>query len=251
MFAKLIVVLVLTSSTQAFAAGGAALDHAEIDPGNIASLQRGARNFMNYCSGCHSAKYVRYKTIGKYLELSEEQLIDNLMFNAEKTFETINTSMPAGSAERWFGVAPPDLSLMARSKGADYIYSFLRGFYVDPDSPTGVDNTVLPGTSMPHVLWELQGFQAAKISEHTDEGATTAAFRWVRTAQRRIARRRGLRRVRTRHRKFPGVYRGTNSFRAPQAGRLGADVPDLFLDHRRNAQEANLEGRQVDGSNTQ
>ena len=103
--------------SQSFAAGGAALDHADIDPGNKASLQRGARNFMNYCSGCHSAKYVRFNTIGKYLELSEEQLIENLMFNAEKTFETINTSMPAGSAERWFGTAPPDLSLMARAKG--------------------------------------------------------------------------------------------------------------------------------------
>ena len=176
MITRIAALLALIASAQAFAAGGAALEHAEIDPGNIASLQRGARNFMNYCSGCHSAKYVRYTTIGKYLELSEEQLIDNLMFNAEKTFETINTSMPTQSAERWFGVAPPDLSLMARSKGVDYIYSFLKGFYVDPDSPTGVDNTVLPGTSMPHVLWELQGFQAAKFSEHMEGGATTLEF---------------------------------------------------------------------------
>ena len=176
MITRIATLLVLIASAQAFAAGGAALEHAEIDPGNIASLQRGARNFMNYCSGCHSAKYVRYTTIGKYLELSEEQLIDNLMFNAEKTFETINTSMPTQSAERWFGVAPPDLSLMARSKGVDYIYSFLKGFYVDPDSPTGVDNTVLPGTSMPHVLWELQGFQAAKFSEHLEGGATSLEF---------------------------------------------------------------------------
>jgi ubiquinol-cytochrome c reductase cytochrome c1 subunit len=176
MITRIATLLVLIASAQAFAAGGAALEHAEIDPGNIASLQRGARNFMNYCSGCHSAKYVRYTTIGKYLELSEEQLIDNLMFNAEKTFETINTSMPTQSAERWFGVAPPDLSLMARSKGVDYIYSFLKGFYVDPDSPTGVDNTVLPGTSMPHVLWELQGFQAAKFSEHMEGGATSLEF---------------------------------------------------------------------------
>ena len=174
--AKLALVLALFASPKAFAAGGAALEHADIDPGNIASLQRGARNFMNYCSGCHSAKYVRYKTIGKYLELSEEQLIDNLMFNAEKTFETINTAMPVGSAERWFGVAPPDLSLMARSKGADYIYSFLKGFYLDPDSPTGVDNTVLAGTSMPHVLWELQGYQDAMFSEHKEDGITTVTF---------------------------------------------------------------------------
>lgn len=146
----------------------AAVEDAHIDPGNIASLQRGARNFMNYCSGCHSAKYVRFNTIGKYLELSEEQLVDNLMFNADKTFETIRVAMPAADATRWFGKVPPDLSLMARAKGADYIYSYLRGFYVDPDSPTGVDNVVLPGTSMPDILWELQGYQAAVFDEHSE-----------------------------------------------------------------------------------
>ena len=158
------------------AGGGAALEEANIDPGNKASLQRGARNFMNYCSGCHSAQYVRYNTIGKHLELSEEQLIDNLMFNAEKTFETIRASMPVADAERWYGVAPPDMSLIARAKGADYIYSFLKSFYVDQDSPTGVDNTVLAGTAMPHVLWELQGMQKAVFEEHTEDGVTTQAF---------------------------------------------------------------------------
>jgi ubiquinol-cytochrome c reductase cytochrome c1 subunit len=163
-------------ATQGFAAGGGVLWEAEIEPGNIASLQRGARNFMNYCSGCHSAQYVRYNTIGKHLELSEEQLIENLMFNADKTFETINVSMPSAAAERWFGVAPPDLSLIGRAKGADYIYSFLKGFYVQEGSPTGVDNTVLAGTSMPHVLWELQGFQNAVFTEHTEEGVTTQHF---------------------------------------------------------------------------
>ena len=98
---------------------------------------------MNYCSGCHSAKYVRFNTIGKALDLSEEQLIDNLMFNAEKTFETIQAAMPAADAAVWYGKAPPDLSLMARAKGADYVYNFLKGFYIAEGSPTGVDNTVL------------------------------------------------------------------------------------------------------------
>jgi ubiquinol-cytochrome c reductase cytochrome c1 subunit len=171
--ARLFTVFALLAMSQSFAAGGAALDHADIDPGNKASLQRGARNFMNYCSGCHSAKYMRFNTIGKYLELSEEQLIENLMFNAEKTFETINTAMPASSALRWFGTAPPDMSLMARAKGADYIYSFLRGFYLEPNSPTGVDNRVLGGTSMPHVLWELQGYQKALFSSHSEGDATS------------------------------------------------------------------------------
>jgi ubiquinol-cytochrome c reductase cytochrome c1 subunit len=104
-------------------------------------------------------------------------LIENLMFNAEKTFETIQASMPADDAERWYGTAPPDLSLMARAKGADHIYNFLKGFYVASDSPTGVDNLVLPGTSMPHVLWELQGYQEANFSEHENEdGSVTTTF---------------------------------------------------------------------------
>lgn len=171
-------VAMLAASGAVHAAGEAALhDKAEIDPGNIASLQRGARNFMSYCSGCHSAQYVRFNTIGKYLELSEEQLIDNLMFNAEKTFETIEASMPADAAARWYGKAPPDLSLMARAKGVDHIYNFLKGFYVDPESPTGVDNLVLSGTSMPHVLWELQGYQAARFARHDNaDGSVTTSF---------------------------------------------------------------------------
>ena len=173
----LFLALALGFGGSVFAAGGGNYESADIDPGNINSLQRGARNFMNYCSGCHSAKYVRFNTIGKYLELSEEQLVDNLMFNAEKTFETINAAMPADDAARWFGTAPPDMSLMARAKGADYIYTFLKSFYVDPESPTGVDNTALPGTSMPHVLWELQGFQKGNftVEEHSD-GSTTVHF---------------------------------------------------------------------------
>ena len=164
-------------SAQGFASGKVHLESANIDHDNVASLQRGARNFMNYCSGCHSAKYVRYSTIGKHLGLSDEQLIDNLMFNAEKTFETINTSMSAADAKRWYGVAPPDMSLIARSKGVDYIYGFLKGFYVSPDSPTGVNNLVLAGTAMPHVLWELQGYQTANFSTHDNaDGSVTTSF---------------------------------------------------------------------------
>ena len=153
-----------------YAATEIELEPAGNDPDNINSLQRGARNFMNYCAGCHSAKYVRFNTLGRDLDLSEDQLVENLMFNAEKTFETIQTTMPANDAARWFGTAPPDLSLMARARGTDYVYNFLKGFYLDPDSPTGVDNRVLEGTSMPHVLWELQGYQSAVFE--TDENGT-------------------------------------------------------------------------------
>lgn len=176
---KIAGVLAITAcliATQGFAEeGGVDLEKANIDPGNISSLQRGARNFMNYCSGCHSAQYVRFKTIGNYLELSEEQLVGNLMFNAERTFETMRAAMSAEDAKRWYGTPPPDMSLMARANGADYIYNFLKSFYVDAESPTGVDNAVMSGTSMPHVLWELQGYQRALYSEQRgtdDEGNT-------------------------------------------------------------------------------
>ncbi len=164
-------------ATPAWSAGGGG-DYLEanIDPGNIQSLQRGARNFMNYCAGCHSAEYVRYTTIGRHLDLSEQQLIDNLMFNATKTFETIQVSTPTSDAETWFGVVPPDMSLIARSKGADYIYSFLKGYYVDPDSPTGVNNRYLAGTAMPHVLWELQGYQRAIYDEQEVDGLVKKEF---------------------------------------------------------------------------
>jgi ubiquinol-cytochrome c reductase cytochrome c1 subunit len=176
--ARFTALLACLLASQSMAAGGSVhLEPAEIDPDNVSSLQRGARNFMNYCSGCHSAQYVRFNTIGKQLDLSEEQLVDNLMFNAEKTFETIQSSMPAEDAARWYGTAPPDLSLMARARGADYVYNFLKGFYVSEDSPTGVNNLVLAGTSMPHVLWELQGFQAAHFEHHENEdGSVTTSF---------------------------------------------------------------------------
>ena len=178
-FASLMALGACCMATQAYAAGGGGshMEPAEIEPDNVASLQRGARNFMNYCSGCHSAQYVRFNTIGKTLGLSEEQLADNLMFNADKTFETIRAAMPSSDGARWYGKAPPDLSLMARAKGADYVYNFLKGFYVSEDSPSGVDNLMLQGTSMPHVLWELQGYQQANFDHHeSEDGSVTTTF---------------------------------------------------------------------------
>lgn len=136
---------------------------------NTASLQRGAKYFVNYCLGCHSAQYVRYNTLADDLQLTEDQLIENLMFTGEQPFDTMDIAMRSEDAERWFGVAPPDLSLIARSRGTDYIYTFLKSFYVAPESSTGVDNAVLPGTSMPHVLWELQGLQRPEYEEHDGE----------------------------------------------------------------------------------
>jgi ubiquinol-cytochrome c reductase cytochrome c1 subunit len=154
----------------------AALDEANNNVANTASLQRGAKYFVNYCLGCHSAQYVRYNRVAEDLQISEQQLTDNLMFTGERPFDTMAIAMRPADAERWFGITPPDLSLIARSRGTDYIYTFLRSFYADASSPTGVDNVVLPGTAMPHALWELQGTQRAVFA--TDEHGAEAFERF-------------------------------------------------------------------------
>ena len=178
---RVVVALVACLTTAgAIAAGGdVELDAAGNDVDNIQSLQRGVRNFMNYCSGCHSAEYVRFNTIARGLDLTEDQVMNNLMFNAERPFESIVASMPADDARRWFGQSAPDLSLKARAKDTDYVYNYLKGFYLDPETPTGVDNILLGGTSMPHVLWELQGYQKAIFTEEEvpgQDGATIRVF---------------------------------------------------------------------------
>lgn len=147
---------------------GGLLQAAHNDVSNVASLQRGARNFVNYCLGCHSAKYVRYNRLGADLGLSEAQVMRNLMFTGERPHDTLRTAMRPEEARHWFGTTPPDLSLIARSRGSDYIYTFLKSFYIDPSRPTGVNNTMLPGTAMPHVLWELQGLQRAVYKGESD-----------------------------------------------------------------------------------
>jgi ubiquinol-cytochrome c reductase cytochrome c1 subunit len=152
-------------------------DRANNDVANVASLQRGARNFVNYCQGCHSAKYVRYNQLARDLGMTEQQVIDNLMFGAARPTDTMDIAMRPADGQRWFGIAPPDLSLMARSKGPDYIFNFLRSFYLDPTRPAGVNNMMLPNAAMPHVLWELQGLQTARFEEEKHKGATQLVFR--------------------------------------------------------------------------
>jgi ubiquinol-cytochrome c reductase cytochrome c1 subunit len=169
--------LALTVSGAASAAGGHALPFAfKADPSNKPSVQRGARTFMNYCSGCHSMKYLRYNRIGNDLGISEDLLAANLMFTSEKVGDTIISAIPAAEAKGWFGQTPPDLTLEARARGADWIYSYMKSFYVDESRPTGVNNVVLANASMPHVLWELQGWQVKKAEgEHKAEGEAKPA----------------------------------------------------------------------------
>ncbi len=152
---------ILGLTTGLAAAAGDARGHVKVDIADQASLQRGARNFVSYCMGCHSAQYVRYNRLGQDLQIPGDQLVKELMFAAQKPQETMTIAMRPADAERWFGTMPPDLSLIARSKGANYLYAFLRGFYVDPARPTGVNNIMLDSVAMPHVLWELQGAQEA------------------------------------------------------------------------------------------
>ena len=147
--------------------GGYPLQAADADVSNLASLQRGARNYVNYCLGCHSAKYMRYSQLAADLALTEEELSTNLMFTGSRVYDTMDTAMPAEKARQWFGNAPPDLSLITRSRGTDYVYTFLRAFYADPSRPTGVNNAVLPGTAMPHVLAGLQGLQRPRYETVT------------------------------------------------------------------------------------
>ncbi|HEU5468002.1 MAG TPA: cytochrome c1 [Steroidobacteraceae bacterium] len=156
------------------AAEGFPLDDANIDVSNLASLQRGARNFVNYCLGCHSAKYMRYSQLAEDLALTEDELRANLMFTGERIYDTMETAMPAEKAREWFGNAPPDLSLITRSRGTDYVYTFLRSFYADASRPTGVDNAVLPGTAMPHVLAHLQGLQRPRFGQREGEDGGSA-----------------------------------------------------------------------------
>jgi ubiquinol-cytochrome c reductase cytochrome c1 subunit len=172
----LLVLLLLVGSPVLAAGGGATLLHAGNDISNTGSLQRGARNFVNYCMGCHSAKYVRYNRLARDLQISEDQLITNLMFTGGKPYDRMEIAMPAADATRWFGAPPPDLSLIARSRGTDYLYTFLKSFYVDEGRPTGVNNIVLAGAAMPNVLWELQGSQRAVFSEAEHDGTVTEVF---------------------------------------------------------------------------
>ncbi len=159
--ALLIGLLGLTSQTLAAGGGEGFIQSANNELENTASLQRGARNFMNYCVGCHSMQYVRYNRIAEDLGMSEEQLRDNLIFGVDKINANVTTAMTKEQSEKWFNAVPPDLSLTGRSRGSDWIYSYLKSFYLDDSRTFGVNNKLLAGSSMPHVLWELQGLQKA------------------------------------------------------------------------------------------
>ncbi len=162
------VLLVPFTTSMVLASEDAGVEHSGVNINDTASLQRGAKWFVNYCSGCHSIRYMRYNRLAEDLGLSEEMVIQNLVDSNAKIGDTMSIAMDPNQAKAWFGKTPPDLSLTGRSRGADWIYSYLLGFYQDENEAW--NNTMLVNAAMPHVLWQLQGVQKPVYRQETGEG---------------------------------------------------------------------------------
>jgi len=170
--------LSLLACSLAFASGGAdvRMDPAPIHRLDAESLQRGARNFVNYCLNCHSAKYMRYERL-KDIGLTEDQIKGNLMFGTDKIGSTMTVAMTPAEARSWFNAVPPDLSVEARVRGADWLYNYLLAFYRDDKAPTGWNNLVFPNVGMPHVLWQLQGEREPQFDTEKQHGHEVKVFK--------------------------------------------------------------------------
>lgn len=176
---KHFVLALLFAPLVAFAAEeGYRLDRSPNDPRDIVSLQAGARTYVNYCLGCHGMQLMRYGSL-RDLDLTEAQIQDYLMFTAEKVAEPMRAGFDSKAAKPWFGVAPPDLSVVARSRGADWLYTYLRTFYRDAKSATGWNNAVFPNVAMPHALWTLQGERRLEIVPSEEGGHRGVQYRWT------------------------------------------------------------------------
>jgi ubiquinol-cytochrome c reductase cytochrome c1 subunit len=162
---KLIAILVLAPGLALASSEGPALDRAPVDLHDKLSLQHGAQIFVNHCLNCHSASAMRYSRLTD-LGLNHGQIRENLMFAGDRIGDPMSSTLDPKEGKAWFGVSPPDLSLVARSRGADWLYTYLRGFYRDPATKTGWNNVVFPNVGMPHVLWEYQGSQVLEAAEH-------------------------------------------------------------------------------------
>lgn len=171
---KWIVILfacLLPSLAMAAGGGNLKLDAANNDLSDKASLQNGAKLFMNYCFACHSTQYQRYQRVATDLGIPDDIMKQNLMFDPNaKIGDLMENSLPDKTAAKWFGTTPPDLTLVARVRGTDWLYTYLRSFYADPSRPFGVNNIIFPNVGMPHVLEELQGLPTAKFETHTIDG---------------------------------------------------------------------------------
>jgi ubiquinol-cytochrome c reductase cytochrome c1 subunit len=174
----ILLLLALVPASVLAAQTGYRLDRSPHEPTDLVSLQAGAKLYVNYCLGCHGVQFMRYGSLTE-LGLSEQQIRDNLMFTADKVGEPMKVHMDPKAAKRWFGVAPPDLSVVSRSRGADWLYTYLRTFYRDPKTVTGWNNAVYPNVAMPHALWTLQGERRLENVAHADSaGHATVEHKW-------------------------------------------------------------------------
>ena len=160
--------------------GGYRLDHAPIDPTDQLSLQAGARTFVNYCLNCHGAQFMRYNRLTD-LGLTEAQIRDNLILTDAKVGDTMKVALSAKDGKAMFGAAPPDLTVVGRSRGADWLYTYLRTFYRDAKSPTGWNNAAFPQVAMPHALWTLQGERSLEVVPSKD-GHGPVEYNWTQLA---------------------------------------------------------------------
>lgn len=156
---KILSMFLFLLSVNVFASGSVELQDADIDLTDKVSLQRGAKHFVTYCLGCHSAKQIRYLRIAVDLGLDEKHVLTDIAPEGAGIYDQLHSAMNKHDAEKWFGTQPPDLSLIARSRGADWLYSYLKGFYVDKARPFGVNNAIFEDVGMPNPLWQLQGEQ--------------------------------------------------------------------------------------------
>lgn len=171
---KTILAILMVLPTLAMASAGAHLDKVDYDLHNKESLQSGARIFVNYCLSCHSAAYQRYTRMAEDIGLTEVQVKNNLMFASEKVGETMTIAMQTEDAKKMFGTKVPDLSVIARARGADWLYTYLRTFHTDESRPFGVNNTTFKDVGMPHVLWELEGLKKLVNEDEMHEHPGTA-----------------------------------------------------------------------------
>lgn len=153
--------LLLLMPLGVFAAGGMDLDSADYDLSDKESLENGAHLYVQYCLGCHSTKYIRYLNLADDFGIEQQEILEKVAPEGAGIYDKMLTAMNGHDAKKWFGTQPPDLSLIARSRGADWIYSYLKGFYIDPAKPLGVNNAIYPDVGMPNPLWKLQGKQKA------------------------------------------------------------------------------------------
>ncbi len=168
---KIILLILLMASPLLMAAGGGYYigEKVQTNIRSTESLRKGAKTYMNYCMGCHSMDFQRYNRVAADLELTEDEMMNGLVLTDAKFTDKMTIAMDEVQAKQWFGKAPPDLTVIAKARGLDWLYNFLINFYADPKSVTGWNNLTLPNASMPHVLWELQGVRTAHFETHTDE----------------------------------------------------------------------------------